>query len=40
MRSMGVYVANFRSVSLIVWPGDVTQTNTYINKYIHTHIYK
>ena len=29
-------VPNFRSVSLLVWPGDVTQTNTYIHK--HTHI--
>ena len=27
---------NFRSVSLLVWPGDVTQTNKYTNKYIHT----
>ena len=34
---MGVCVPNFRSVSLLVWPGDVTQTNTYINTY--THVY-
>ena len=25
---MGVCVPNFRSVSLLVWPGGVTQTNT------------
>ena len=34
---MGVCVPNFRSVSLLVWPGDVTQTHKYINKYIHTY---
>ena len=27
IRSMGVYVPNFKSVSLLVWPGDVTQTH-------------
>ena len=34
---MGVCVPNFRSVSLLVWPGGVTQTNKYTNKYIHTY---
>ena len=31
IRSMGVYLPNFRSVSFFVWPGGVTQ----INKQIH-----
>ena len=31
MRSMGVCVPNFRSVSFFVWPGGVTQ--------LHTHMY-
>ena len=30
---MGVCVPNFRSVSLLVWPGDVTHINTYIHKH-------
>ena len=29
MRSMGVCVPNSRSVSLLMWPGSVTQTNEY-----------
>ena len=28
---MGVCVPNFRSVSFYVWPGGVTQINTYIH---------
>ena len=35
IRSMGVYVPNFRSVSFFVWSGDVTQINKYIHKYTH-----
>ena len=31
IRSMGVCVPNFRSASFFVWPGDVTQINTYTN---------
>ena len=31
IRSMGVCVPNFRSASFLVWPGDVTQINTYTN---------
>ena len=34
---MGVCVPNFRTVSLLVWPGDVTHTNKYINTYTHTY---
>ena len=34
---MGVCVQNFRSVSLLVWPGDVTQTHKYTNTYTHTY---
>ena len=34
---MGVCVPNFRSVSLLVWPGGVTQINKTTNKYIHTY---
>ena len=30
---MGVCVPNFWSVSLLVWPGGVTQTNKYIRTY-------
>ena len=30
-------VLNFRSVSLFVWPGGVTQINSQINKDIHTY---
>ena len=40
IRSMGVCVLNYRSVSFFVWPGSVTQIHTYINKYTNTHIYK
>ena len=29
---MGVCVPNFRSVSFLVWPGDVTHINKYIHK--------
>ena len=36
MRSMRVCVPNIRSVSFFVWPGDVTEINTYTN----TQIYK
>ena len=32
---MGVCVPNFRSVSLLVWPRDVTHINTYTNTQIH-----
>ena len=38
IRSMGVCVPNFRSVSFFVWPGGVTQINTYINKYTHIQV--
>ena len=35
---MGVCVPNFRSVSLLVWPGDVTQTNKYIHIQVNLRI--
>ena len=35
---MGVCVPNVRSVSFFVWPGGVTQINTYINKYTHIQV--
>ena len=37
---MAVCVPNFRSVSLLVWPGDVTQTNKYTHTHTHTSEFK